>query len=366
MKLNTQFMGLVIGISLSFLEACVTTPMISSTSAPSNMQTPAPISSSVGGAHSTPTSSLIIAQSTQLALPTDTTEWVLPNNHIGQVAYSPDGEYLAILSSSGLLLYQASSMVLVGSMGQTQNIYSFAWSPDGQELATGSGDGIIRIWTVATQNEVVKWHESSEVLSMAWSPDGARLASGLLENAIHIGDVETANDLANINMDIGSGSVNSLSWSQDGKQLASGHTGRVRIWDTKTWQVISDIEDDDFYVRAIYSVAWSPDAKWLATGVQDGVLLIWNASTGQKAMTLVGHTENVISLAWSHDGKLLFSGSYDAVRIWDTSTEEQLGILDLSTKDISIYSISLSPDGKQVAVGTYEGFLILWDVTQLP
>ena len=57
-------------------------------------------------------------------------------------------------------------------------MYGLAFSPDGTRLAIGSGDNTIRLWDVASRQEVcqLRGHDSY-VHAVAFSPDGTRLAS---------------------------------------------------------------------------------------------------------------------------------------------------------------------------------------------
>ena len=73
------------------------------------------------------------------------------------------------------------------------------------------------------------------------------------------------------------------------------------------------------HTRAICSVAFSPDSKYIISGSGDKRIQIWNTNTGEPvAIPLVGHTEAVRSVAFSQDGKSIISGSYDnTLRIWD-------------------------------------------------
>src|SRR5262245_36620482 len=57
----------------------------------------------------------------------------------------------------------------------------------------------------------------------------------------------------------------------------------------------------------ISGIRLSPDRRWLATGGLDGIIRIWDASTGEFVRALVGHAYYVYGLDWSPDGKTLAS-----------------------------------------------------------
>ena len=61
---------------------------------------------------------------------------------------------------------------------------------------------------------------------------------------------------------------------------------------------------------AVYSVAWSPDGKRLASASWDKTVQVWEASSGTLLLTYKGHSDGVFSVAWSPDGKRLASASW--------------------------------------------------------
>ncbi|KAG4953778.1 hypothetical protein GYH30_039612 [Glycine max] len=116
----------------------------------------------------------------------------------------------------------------------------------------------------------------------------------------------------------------------------------------------------------ILSLAMSPDGLYLASGDEDGTIMIWDLSSGCCITPLVGHTSCVWSLTFSCEGSLLASGSADCtVKFGDVTTgikvprnEEKSGNTNrlrssksLPTKSASVYSLQFSRRNLLFAAG---------------
>jgi len=67
-------------------------------------------------------------------------------------------------------------------------------------------------------------------------------------------------------------------------------------------------------------VSFSPDGKRIVSGNHDKTVKVWDAATGQKTLTLKGHSGPVNSVSFSPDGKRIVSGGRGGVKIWDISS----------------------------------------------
>jgi WD40 repeat protein len=59
--------------------------------------------------------------------------------------------------------------------------------------------------------------------------------------------------------------------------------------------------------RQVNTLAWSPNGKWLASGTWDGIVHIWEASSGRLLRSYDGGKDDmpILALAWSYDGERL-------------------------------------------------------------
>ena len=63
---------------------------------------------------------------------------------------------------------------------------------------------------------------------------------------------------------------------------------------------------------------WSPDGKWIASASTDQTVKVWDATNGQEAVTLKGHTHRVAVIVFSPDWRRLASANETGmVKVWD-------------------------------------------------
>ena len=144
------------------------------------------------------------------------------------------------------------------------------------------------------------------------------------------------------------------------------HDGMAKLWNLATGQQIRSLangHDLSFPQRAqsIFSVAFSPDGKTLATGDNDGTAELWNLATGHQIHSLTTGSNSVNSVAFSPDGKTLATGDDNGTAaLWNLATGHQIS--SLTTGSGTVWSVAFSPDGKTLATGDDDGTARLWNL----
>jgi eukaryotic-like serine/threonine-protein kinase len=147
--------------------------------------------------------------------------------------------------------------------------------------------------------------------------------------------------------------------SDDGEVLAAAvHGGQMAIAHRGDAVALRRSDDGALLARlapslAPFAVAFSPDHRWLAVGVWDGVIEIWDLQTRQKARVLNGHSRLTTGISFSPDAALLASASRDGtVRLWDIDTGRSLATL--ASRSVGASRVLMLPHDR-VLVGYDDG-----------
>ncbi|CAE7129932.1 unnamed protein product [Rhizoctonia solani] len=206
---------------------------------------------------------------------------------------------------------------------------------------------------------------SSWVRSVSYSPLGNLIASGSRDTTIRLWDPSTGQQLGDAIK--GNQTFYSVAFSPDAKLIASGSsydrysTRRgVQLWDVQTRKALSELFKG--HTNLVQSVSFSPDSARLVSGSHDKTIRVWDVDRETAILRpLEGHKSAVKSTAFSPDGAQIVSGSKDrTIRLWDSRIGRMIGKPYTGHTDF-VYSVSFSPMGTYIASGG-DRTVRLWDI----
>jgi WD40 repeat protein len=292
------------------------------------------------------------------------------------LAFSPDGRLLAVSGNREVLIHTLDgSRPVKRLMGLSERILSLAFSRDGKTLLAGGGTparfGELQVWDIDSgQLRRSITLTGDTVFGASLSPDGTKIATGCADNTVRLVDAETGNELHKI--------VNHENWvlgtvfGVDGKRVVTVSRDRAaKLTDTASGAFLENVNllrgeltavarhpskdivvvggedripyiylmdrpknmkiaDDTTLVRklerqngAIASMAWSPDGKRIAVAGAAPEINLYDAETGARIASCVGHTAGIYSVSFSPDSGTLAAGGFDGeVRIYNSTTGE--------------------------------------------
>ena len=259
-----------------------------------------------------------------------------------------------------------------------RNTGTLAFSPDGKTLA---GGGIaIRLWATETGNELSKLNGHTRLVeAITFSPDGRSLASGDSSGKIILWRLDAHNrksTLPRLLRSLTGGKQDSarnnekriltghalpigvLDFTTDSKKLASGsQDGTVIVWDVETEKPLVTLTGHTGFIKGL---RFLEDSKTLISGGNGGTIRLWDIDTRTEQIIEIKLPGFTSALTFSRDGKTIGMEYRSQVRLWNTDTQNFS--TPLTGHKSHVLTVAFSPDDTRLASGSAGGEVILWDV----
>ncbi|KAJ4865555.1 NACHT domain-containing protein [Trichoderma breve] len=217
----------------------------------------------------------------------------------------------------------------LGELQDSEDPTCVALSPTGDLLAAGFPDMTIRVWTTY---------------------------AGLLFNWWSVGDAVM---------------IQAIAFSPDEKLLASCSSGpgKLQFWDPSKGTLLSTFDEDVDEVRSL--VFTDRDDRLLASGDDEGTIIIWDTTTGVQREHIMKHMGPVIDISFSPGGQLLASIHENLIGKTDQS-EDEIAVWDLNRYSLTqifkdklgmcLLTLFYGDDETLVSIGES---IRLWDATDV-
>ncbi|QDV24928.1 DUF1549 domain-containing protein [Aureliella helgolandensis] len=346
---------------------------------------------------------------------------------ISALAYSKDGQWIAVSGFQEVLLLNADTLAIQQRLiGLSERIESLDFSPDSTKLAVTGGIpgelGEVQLWEVAS-GELLLSHQVGydTVYGGAFSPDGSLIAFGCTDNTVRAIDAQTG--MQRLHQGAHDDWISACEFTPDGKHLLSaGRDMTVKLTEVETERFVDNITSitPGALRGGIYSLSMHPERTEVFVGGADGIPKVYRVF--RETERRIGDDANLIrqypamqgrifSAEISPNGKYLAAVStldgtswlhvypydFDGELPEDVKeamsqrvtqrTPEQKKLIDEYTNQIStpvfelelagesLYRIAFSPSGDRIVLGGNGGQLHvlavpsgerLWDTCPFP
>ncbi|KAI1344025.1 WD40 repeat-like protein [Xylariaceae sp. FL0016] len=290
-----------------------------------------------------------------------------PRNHNPDIhPFERAREYTRALNA--VKLERSFAQPFIGDLGRghVDGVYSMAKDPNSLDrLASGSGDGVIKVWSLTDRDEV--WRSTAAeniVKGMAWTKD-SKLLTCAADRTVKLFDpYNTASDSAPLHSWLGSGAFSSIGVHRDRPAFAVA-SDVISVYDLDRFTAAPEILRWPASGETIRALAFNPvETSILASCATDRSIIIYDLRTSSPV------TKTTLNFACN---KLSFNPQ-EAMNFAAASEDHNAYIFDLRKFDrahnilkghvAAVMDVEFSPTGEELVTASYDRTIRLWNRDQ--
>lgn len=271
---------------------------------------------------------------------------------ITAAVFSSDGEQVITFGYHHISILDADSGDIIQS--RLNDAISMAVSPDSRFVAWAGVPGVIQVCNIGISKEVRRTPLLRPTYSVDFSPDGRRIVSAGFP--LRVWDTRTGEELGAFEP-IAYG-VETAQYSADGRLIVGegGRDSSVYVYDADSGKLLHQLPHAPY-------CAITPDSRKILTLDTSGPerdIRLWDSSTGQElGQVKLQDPRRVIRIQFSHDGRQVLATGDDVTRFIDLESGKETVRLEGSSGG---NGMRVSCDGKFV-VGASDGWVWMWDTS---
>jgi WD40 repeat protein/serine/threonine protein kinase len=280
---------------------------------------------------------------------------------VQDVAFSPDGQFVAATFDDLIMLWQAANGQLIRQIESPVNRQKIAFDPARRQFATIGSEEHSRLifWDLDSGEAIREFDRGAEIEDITYTADGSAILIASKTGVLTLIDAQTGQVIYEVQEDLGTGAgaLRYIALSPDGTKVSAAFANAgLLVWDLATGDLLQQFQ----YDGGTLSLSFHPEDGTVLVG-GSGVVRTINPQTGEVLRANAGHSAGIIGLAITSDGKRAVTTAIDeTVRLWNLQSGQV--IRRFSEPNALLFEVALSPDGRTVLVGSTDGTVTLWDV----
>jgi WD40 repeat protein len=268
---------------------------------------------------------------------------------INGMALSPRGDFVALACDDGgsRLVDTASGRILRERFDHDGAVLCAAVSPDGRRIAFGGWDDRVTLYEVGSgAPRAVAEGCGEPVNALTFTADGRHVAIGSFMGRLLLLDAASGRRVAEPGRH--RGSVKSVAALPDGSLLSGGRDGRLRRFGVEGPGDVIEVGD-----TIVNGVAASPDGRRVACASRGCGVEVYDLATGTRRASFREHPVSARAVDVSPDGRVVAAGYYDGhVLLWRPDEGRHRLLRPFGGTAVS--AVRFAPDGHRLWVSTWD------------